>query len=167
MVDHMLHDEHVASLDIINRLEVRIGNGKWAKRLDSTVPADRHLLEQLVSMMNSEVHHHLPFEEKELFPKLDELGFEDITGMLFDEHEAIRSLAKAIILAANDALANGFNEDKWSKFFDNLAEMIGIIIFHIQKEEMGVISRLEMLLGAETCHEMAVVYRSLISKAPT
>ena len=167
MVDRMLHDEHVASLDIINRLEVRIGNGKWANHLDTTVPADRHLLEQLVSMMNSEVQHHLPFEEKELFPKLDELGFEDITGMLFDEHEAIRSLAKAVIPAANEALSNGFNEDKWSKFFDNIAELIGIIIFHVQKEEMGVISRLEMLLGAESCREMAVVYRNFIGETST
>ncbi len=163
MVDRILHNEHMATLDIINRLEVRIGNGKWARRLDIAVPADKTLLEELIAMMESEVRHHLPFEEKVIFPKLDEVGFEDITNMLFDEHEAIRSLVSSIRPIANDALSGGFQEDKWTIFYQLLADLASIIVFHIQKEEMGVISRLQMLIGAESCQEMGGAYRKLLS----
>ena len=164
MIDRMLHEEHVATLDIINKLEVRIGSGKWDRRLDPATPADKALLEELIGMMDTEVRLHLPFEEKELFPKLDEFGFEDITNMLFDEHEAIRSLISSIRPTAKDALSNGFKEDKWRIFYDLLAELASIIIFHVQKEEMGVISRLQMLLGPEGCQDMATAYTKLLAE---
>ena len=159
MIDKMLHEEHVAAMDIINKLEVRLGNGKWGRRLDCSVAADKGLMEELIAMMDGEVSLHLPFEEKELFPRLDELGFEDVTNMLFDEHEAIRSLIKTIRPLVAEALANGFKEDKWSIFYGQLADFASLVIFHIQKEEMGVISRLTMLLGTEECQKLASTYR--------
>ncbi len=158
MVDRMLHDEHVATLEIVNKLEVRLGDGKWNRRLEPSLPADKALLDELIAMMDSEVRLHLPFEEKELFPKLDEFGFEDITNMLFEEHEAIRSLVSSLRPLVGNALANGFQEDKWRIFHELLAELASLVIFHIQKEEMGVISRLQMFLGPEGCREMAEAY---------
>ncbi len=165
MIDAMLHEDHVATLDIINKLEVRIGNGKWDRRLEPSVPSDRLLLEALIAMMDSEVRHHLPFEEKELFPKLDDFGFEDVTGMLFDEHEAIRSLIASLRPLSDAALAGGFREDSWKAFHGFLADLAGLVIFHIQKEEMGIISRLRMLLGPDECQEMASTYTALLSKS--
>jgi hemerythrin-like domain-containing protein len=161
MVDKILHDEHVATLEIINKLEMRIGKGKWDRRLEPSVATDKALLEELVAMMDSEVRLHLPFEEKELFPRLDEFGFEDVTNMLFDEHEAIRSLISSLRPLATEALANGFKEDKWALFYGLLADLASIVIFHIQKEEMGVISRLPMLLGLDGCAALASRYEVL------
>ena len=164
MVDKLLHEEHVATLDIVNKLEVRIGNGKWDRRLEPSNAADRVLLEELLAMMDSEVRHHLPFEEKALFPRLDEFWFEDVTNMLFDEHEAIRSLVSSLRPLTADALAAGFKQDKWTIFFSLLADLASLIIFHIQKEEMGVISRLPMLLGPEGCEEMAAAYTAFLTR---
>ena len=165
MIDQMLHEEHVATLDILNRLEVRVGNGKWNRRLEpAAAAADKALLEELIAMMDSEVRHHLPFEEKALFPRLDEFGFEDVTNMLFDEHEAIRSLIASIRPLTADALAAGFKEDKWAIFYGHLADLASLVIFHIQKEEMGVVSRLPMLLGPDGCQELASAYTAFLKR---
>ncbi len=164
MVDKLLHEEHVATLDIVNKLEVRIGTGKWDRRLDASKATDKLLLEELLAMMDTEVHHHIPFEEKELFPRLDEFGFEDVTNMLFDEHEAIRSLVSSLRPLTADALATGFAADKWTIFYGLLADLASLVIFHIQKEEMGVISRLPMLLGQEGCQELAARYGGILNR---
>ncbi len=160
MIDTLLHEEHVATLDLINELEVRLGTGKWNSRLVPSVPADKAQLEKLLALMDSEVRHHLPIEEGELFPRLDELGFEDITAMLFAEHEEIRALINSLRLLTLEALDKDFGTESWKQFCSQLSDLAGLIIFHIQKEEMGVISRLRMLLGAEACQEMATTYRA-------
>ncbi|MEI7606919.1 MAG: hypothetical protein WCJ64_06015 [Rhodospirillaceae bacterium] len=40
-------------------------------------------------------------------------------------------------------------------FYGHLADLASLILFHIQKEEVGIISRLPMLLGPEECQELA------------
>lgn len=155
---HLLHDEHLATIALLDRLEgllARNGPGKAPDPSDGTVG---RLLADLVASLSNETGRHFDFEEGNLFPRLDEAGDGFISQLLKEEHTAIRPLAGRLAALAGDARASGFSAEDWSTFHRLGLELVERQISHIQKEEMGLLPRLEDLLSDDDDIDLAARY---------
>ena len=117
----------------------------------------------LITAVDYDLYHHFEFEERDLFPILDLAGLGDMTAMLIHEHDAIRRLADRLRSVAVRALQDAFDKTTWREFREVGMDLIPSVMFHIQKEEMGVIRRLDVLLDAATDKELIEPYAGLAS----
>ena len=93
-----LHDEHMATLAFLERLERFVSKGEPAAALDS---ATRSFLIDLAVAFESEVWHHFDFEEKHLFDYLIAAGDTELARHLTDEHVQITSPSVTLIPPGN------------------------------------------------------------------
>ena len=162
-VGRMLHQEHLDTLAAMNMLEELI-HGKFRDRpLDVSQETARQQLGKLIAAIDHDIDRHFRFEEQHLFPVLDQAGFGDMTAMLIQEHNAIRSFAERLRLIAARALEDAFDKATWREFRETGMDLVPSVMFHIQKEEMGVIRGLDVLLDAATDKELAEQYAGLAS----
>lgn len=157
-VGRMLHEEHEATLSILNELEGIILDRAPDQPMDVTVAEDRGHLERLIHVIDRDVQRHFAFEEEALFPILRQRGAGDMVDLLTEEHQAIRPLAGGIGIIVRDALEAGFDRASWNGFRDQVMELMERESFHIQKEEMGLIRALNVLVDAETDRQLAARY---------
>lgn len=157
-IGQRLHDEHEQTLVILNALETKLLSRSADNPLDTAVAEVRRLLQQLVDVLRQDVHRHFRFEEEELFPLLREKGAGDIAEMLIHEHEVIRPIADRLIAGATEALANGFDRQRWGEFRLGVIDLMEREAFHIQKEEMGLVRSLAYFLEPESDSALALRY---------
>jgi hemerythrin-like domain-containing protein len=150
-----LHDEHRQTLDVMNGLEDKILGAAATRPLDPSDNDDRRQLENLIAVVDRDTGPHFRFEEEVLFPIFDAAGADDMTRMLIQEHEVIRTLGSQLRYLAEAALANGFDEAAWSDFRNTAMDLAASVTFHIQKEEMGLIGRLGYFVDPATDHRLA------------
>lgn len=153
----LLHEDHLRTLAVINDLETRV-TGPRSRPINTTDAQDRVRLQEFVGMIEAAILRHYRFEEEVLFPQLAGAGFQPITDMLAYEHDTVRSLAGALRDVAATALAEGFTPATWSEFGDGVADLMHSVSFHIQKEEMGVIRQLDMVLGTDADRQLGARY---------
>lgn len=143
-----LHEEHLATIQLWGRLEQSIA---------ARVPEDEldRLLRNCSAALAEEVTRHFEFEEKELFTRLAQAGDGDIAELLTEEHETIRSGARALrellALPQGDAAAR----QRLRALALELAERL---VAHVQKEEMALLPALEDLIDEETDRELVLAY---------
>lgn len=157
-VARMLHDEHMAEVARLENLEgalQRQGRAYPSLDRDGTL---RRLLAELVASVESQSAHHFAFEEEHLFPRLAAQGEADIGRFLAGEHEAIRHIGAAVAAIARSAERDGFSEESWGEFRRLGLELIERTIFHIQKEEMGLLPMVEQLLDGDEDSQLALTY---------
>jgi hemerythrin-like domain-containing protein len=150
----MLNDEHEASLALLGRIEhafapLRPGA---APPLD---PAMRGMLADLGAHLASDVGHHFDFEESSIFPLLEQAGEGDITGLLREEHQSIRTVAAELEPLAAAALEQRLDAQGWSRLARLVLEIVERQVDHIQKETVGLLPMLEDLLDDERDRELA------------
>jgi iron-sulfur cluster repair protein YtfE (RIC family) len=150
-----LHDEHRQTLEVMNGLEDKILGASATRPFDPSDNDDRRRLEDLIAVVDRDTGSHFRFEEEVLFPIFDEAGAGDMTRMLIQEHEVIRTLGSQLRMLAEAALANGFDEATWSDFRTAAMDLAASVTFHIQKEEMGLIGRLSFFVDPGTDHRLA------------
>ncbi len=150
-----LHDEHRQTLEVMNALENKILGNTASRPLDPSDNDDRRQLQDLIAVVDRDTGSHFRFEEEVLFPIFDEAGAGDMTQMLIQEHEAIRTLGSQLRLLAEGALENGFDESTWSDFRNAAMDLTASVMFHIQKEEMGLVGRLSFFIDPETDAELS------------
>ncbi|OIR02374.1 hemerythrin HHE cation binding domain protein [mine drainage metagenome] len=158
----LLHEEHLHTLAALQRLEAflsRQGNRKAPDVGDAGV---RDILSHLLTDVAAEVDRHFGFEEGHLFPVLNQRGEMGIAMILTEEHRTILPLAKDLAALAASALeAGGFSPEAWRDFHDRGGELCEREMFHIQKEEMGLLAAISMFVDAADDAELAVAYRAL------
>lgn len=148
-----LHEEHLASLGLLARLEAAIarpaapaaGDRAWAE-----------LARAVCAAFEDEVERHFAFEEAELFPRLAEAGEPGIGLLLSEEHETIRACGGALATLLRGALADA--APGWSTLRTTGLEYVERMQGHIQKEEMGLLPMIEDLVDAETDASLALAY---------
>lgn len=153
----LLHREHLHTLEVINDMEMR-AVGSRTRPIDTSDADERFRLQAFIAMVDDDLFRHYRFEEDVLFPRLAEGGLAPITEILTAEHDAVRAIAERLRASAVAALAGGFTADAWRAFRDDVMDLVHSVSFHIQKEEMGVIRQLEMVLGSEGERELAARY---------
>jgi hemerythrin-like domain-containing protein len=149
-ISQTLHDEHCATVALMERLEQLIARHRRGSPPDTGDRAVAQLFSDLSAGLESEIDRHFAFEEDHLFSYLRANGDEAIGAHLTDEHHAIRPLAKRLVALAREASANGFDEAKWNDFRALGAELCERLLAHVQKEEMALLPLLEESMDADT-----------------
>lgn len=150
-----LHDEHMATLALLARLESLLGQHPPAEPPEAAAPAVAALLDDFAAAVGREVATHFAFEERALFPLLDE---PEMTGQLIAEHAALLAAARRLALAAGEARAHGFEAASWRTFHATAGGLCSALTAHIEKEEMGLLAALDATLDAETDASLAIDY---------
>jgi hemerythrin-like domain-containing protein len=155
----LLHEDHMQTVEILQAIEDLAGRHRTAPRVEGAVRAE---LERLASTMRAEVEKHFGFEENHLFPEFTRRGEIGIVTMLTHEHRAILPLALEAADQAEAALEGGFDEAGWKAFRATATELVEREIFHIQKEEMGLLAAIAALLDPATDGELAETYKTVV-----
>jgi hemerythrin-like domain-containing protein len=121
-------------------------------------PEMTQLAAALARLLEQDIGRHFDFEERELFPRMDDAGEGDIASLLKEEHEAIRAVALEILPLVRQAAQGGLDIDGWRRLRPAAMEMIERQVAHIQKETMALLPLLEDLLDDETDRELAFDY---------
>jgi len=145
----ILHDEHCATIALMQRLEQLVGRNRKDDPPDANDPVVAKLLTDLSMGMTNDLDRHFDFEERELFSYLTETGDEGIAAHLTEEHVAIRPLALAIAKLVREARSQGFKDARWSEFRRLAQEFCERIGAHIDKEEYALLPALQENMSAE------------------
>lgn len=158
----LLHAEHLHTIETLQRLEEFLGVQTARKSPDLTRPEVKAVLTALTGELAPEVHYHFGFEEENLFPLLANAGQWGMVNLLTSEHRAILPLATGLAESAAGALAAGrFSDEDWADFHDRAMELCEAEVFHIQKEEMGLLAAIASFVDAATDERLAEAYRKL------
>jgi hemerythrin-like domain-containing protein len=146
-ISQTLHDEHRATVALMERLEQLIARHRAPPPKDRSVA---QLLDDLARELGADVERHFAFEESQLFTYLDAIGDAAIGAHLTDEHVAIRPLGTELAALARNARDNGFDAPGWDEFRRIGGELCERLLAHVQKEEMALLPLLEESMDAET-----------------
>ena len=155
----LLHEDHMTTIETLQNLEEYLGRHRKAPQVDDAVKA---MLTRLAATLREEVEKHFGFEENHLFPVFTAQGETGIVMMLTHEHRSILPLATQTADLASEAAASGFTEQSWRDFADTRAELIEREIFHIQKEEMGLLAAISALVAPDVDAKLAVTYKEVV-----
>ncbi|MBC7905401.1 MAG: hemerythrin domain-containing protein [Rhodospirillaceae bacterium] len=155
----LLHEDHMATIETLQGLEEFLGRNKATPKLDDTAKA---FLGHLAKTLREEVEKHFGFEENHLFPVFIERGETGIVMMLTHEHRVILPLAVQVAELATAAAESGFDAQNWLDFRDAGSELVEREIFHVQKEEMGLLSAISALVAPDVDARLAETYREVV-----
>ena len=160
-VARSLHDEHMATLALLARLETLLGRHRPALPPDTADPPVATLLRDLARAIALEIGPHFAFEESHLFPLLAEAGENEMVTLLTDEHATLLPCAQRLADLARQGQARGFAAAPWMEFHAAGAMLAGALAAHVDKEEMGLLPALDALLDAEADGRFAMEYAAL------
>jgi len=148
-----LHGQHQSTMQTLGEIELLI---RASEPVDPRAPKIQPRLESVARVLEEDVTGHFSFEEREVFPLLRDAGAGFMVDMLVGEHEVIRPLAEKLRGLALGAIDSGsFSAEDWATFCTTARELVDREVFHIQKEEMGLLSALAQVLSPETDNELA------------
>lgn len=131
-IARVLHEDHVAVLALLRRLETVCLTAPPPGRDDATF---RALSSELVAAIETEVRRHFDFEERDLFPALQDSGYGDLADLLTAEHGEIWPVATAVVERLRAARDDGWTVEAWSGFRPLAFELTERLQSHIEKEE--------------------------------
>lgn len=160
----LLHNDHVNTIAALQRLEAYLLQ-QTAKKVPAKDDATaQKILKEIIKIAEDEVGRHFGFEEGHLFPELAAAGEVGMTQFLMSEHASILPVATELAAMAKKALESGFSESEWKHFHELGMEMVEREIFHIQKEEMGLLAAIGALLDQEADSRLAMIFGTFTGK---
>lgn len=161
-IGRLLHDDHERCLEAVQNLEALLGRQGPAKPADPNDPKVRSVLVAAKGVLAQETATHFAFEEDHLFPLLAETGEQAMILTLKSEHDAIAPLADDVVRLIADALkAGSFTRERWTDVHALGLELAERQIFHVQKEEMGLLAGIGMMLEPDVDSGLAEIYRAM------
>lgn len=155
-----LYEEHVATLQLLARVE-RVVTGRAGVYPpvagDPEWPA---FARAVLSAIEVEVARHFEFEERDLFPRLEEAGDGDLAALLNEEHVTIRAVAQSIAGLLRGSLAGELPPQQWQTLKTLALEFCERLGSHAQKEDGALLPVLENLLDEDTDRELFGAYAS-------
>jgi hemerythrin-like domain-containing protein len=145
-----LHDEHSATVALMERLERFIVGNRRGEPPNTSDSAVAKLLMDLSTSIEGEVMRHFAFEEDRLFTYLGAIGDDAISAHLTDEHKAMRPVGLRLAKLSRQAAATGFNDARWDEFRHVGQELCEQLLAHVQKEEMALLPLIEESMDAAT-----------------
>jgi hemerythrin-like domain-containing protein len=149
-VSQALHEEHRATIALMERLEQLIARFRRSGPPNATEAGIARLLSDLSTGVEAEVARHFDFEEQQLFPYLEAAGDAAIGAHLSEEHTVLRPLGARLATLARQAANGGFDQSTWSEFCRLGFELCERMLAHVQKEEMALLPLLEESMDADT-----------------
>lgn len=161
----LIHNDHLKTLESLQSLEALLRRQSDRRPPDLASGPGRAALEAVVAALATDIQCHFTFEETYLFPLLQSVGEYGITSILREEHDAIRPLAQTISDTAVAALESGsFADAVWRDFHAQGMELCEREIFHIQKEEMGLLGALGTFVDAEMDAQLSSLYQTQVTQ---
>lgn len=149
-ISQALHEEHRATVALMERLEQMLARWRRGGPPDRADPGVARLLSDLSNAVEAEVERHFVFEEEHIFTYLKAIGDADIGEHLTNEHVSIRPVGAAVATMARSAALNGFTPVEWETFMRLGQELSDRMLAHVQKEEMALLPVIEENMDAET-----------------
>jgi len=157
-VTRTLHDEHLATIGLVGRIEQGLMRHRPDDPPDAADPEVAKLLGDLASALETEIKSHFAFEELSLFPRLEETGNSGIGELLTEEHQVLLPIGEELVARSRAAKQDGFSEESWGEFRRLAAEFAERIAGHIQKEEMGLLPILDDIIDEDQDGELSTAY---------
>ena len=149
-----LYEEHVATLQLLAHVE-RVYTGRaGAYPPAAGDPAWPAFARALLTAIEVEVARHFEFEERDLFPLLEEAGDGDLAALLNEEHVTIRAVAQPLAGLLRQALASGLQAQQWQAMKTLALEFSERLGSHAQKEDGALLPLLDNLLDEDTDREL-------------
>ena len=153
-----LYEEHAATLQLCARVE-RV----FAARAGTYPPAAHDpdwiaFARALLAAIDTEIARHFEFEERELFPRVDEAGDGDLVALLLEEHASIRAVAHDLAELLRLALGGAPGAAQWQAMKTLALEFSERLAAHAQKEDGALLPVLEDLLDRDTDRELFSAY---------
>ena len=153
-----LYEEHAATLQLLGRVE-RVFTGRAGAY---PPPADdaawASFARTLLGAIEVEVARHFEFEERDLFPRLQQAGDGALVALLNEEHTTIRDAARPLADLLRQSLAAGLREAQWQTMKTLALEFSERLASHAQKEDGALLPLLELLLDEDTDRELFGAY---------
>jgi hemerythrin-like domain-containing protein len=149
-ISQTLHDEHGATVALMERLEQLLARGRRAGPPDKADSNVARLLSDLPTSLETEVDRHFTFEENHLFNYLEAVGDTGICEHLTSEHQVMRPLGTRVAALARAAAIGGFTPESWEEFTRLGQELGDLMLAHVQKEEMALLPVIEENMDSET-----------------
>jgi len=144
-----LHEEHVAAIAMMNRLNGLLMS-HWQAPPAANDASVARMLSDLTADLEAELWRHFDFEEEHLFPYLADAGNAAIGAHLTSEHAEIRPVGAQVIKLARAANPSGFDAANWQDFRKLAQDLVERLVPHAQKEEMALLPMLEDAMDEET-----------------
>ncbi|PWC40188.1 hemerythrin domain-containing protein [Azospirillum sp. TSO22-1] len=161
-IGRLLHEDHERCLNAVQNLEALLARQGPSKPADPSDPAVRSVLVAAKGVLAQETATHFAFEEDHLFPLLAEVGEQAMILTLKSEHDAIAPLADDIVSLFADGLKAGFfTREQWNDVYTLGMELAERQIFHVQKEELGLLAGIGMMIEPDVDSRLAETYRSM------
>ena len=157
-VAHVLHDDHVRTMGVLDRVQGILARYKVTEVPDLNQFEVRMALDGLVVAVEGEIGGHFAFEEETLFPRLTGAGDIQLANALGEEHTVILPLARRVSALARAARTDGFTPETWREFHRCGHELIERLMCHIEKEEMGLLPLFDGLLSEEEDGDLSTQY---------
>ena len=154
-IGQTLHDEHRATIALMERVETAIRRRQPMSLADPEAP---RLLCDLVAAIDNDTLRHFDFEESHLFTLFQSVGDQLIGNHLTEEHAFMRPLGEKLAALARLAQQNGFDAARWSEFQRVGAGFIQRMLIHVQKEEAALLPLIEDAMDNETEMRLCGVY---------
>lgn len=153
-----LHEEHEAVFELLRRLQRALVNSNADAAPDFSDPAWSALLRDVRSGLEFEVARHFDFEERSLFPILDEAGDGDLVEMLNADHKVIRDVAAPLLELLGKGQARKLDTSGWHSLKRLGLELCDRLTEHALKEEQALLPALESLLSEDEDRELFAAY---------
>ncbi|PCJ43293.1 MAG: cation-binding protein [Alphaproteobacteria bacterium] len=160
-ITRTLHDEHLATIAVLERLEGVFQKHGPKKTPGHDNPEITSLLGDIINLVECDVKNHFAFEEEKLFPLLDAMGDSPISMILTGEHGVILPLGNLLSELAKAARSDGFVAASWVQFRLSGVELIERMISHIQKEEMALLPMLEDIVEEDEDAALMMTYSEM------
>lgn len=158
-IARLLHDEHLSTVAALERFEallhaqLRASPGALADD-----PGAAATLGEIEALIASDVRAHFAFEEDSLFPLLADFGDAEIGELLAEEHRSILDVAGPLAELCRAAREGAADDAKADALRRLGAEFVELMIGHIQKEEMGLLMALDVMLDEARDSELVMAY---------
>ena len=156
-----LYEEHAATLQLLARVE-RVFSGRAGAY---PPPADdaawSPFARTLLGAIEGELARHFEFEERDLFPRLEDAGDGDLVALLNEEHTTIRAVAQALAELLRQSLDAGLRPEQWQTMKTRALEFNERLGSHAEKEDGALLPLLENLLDEDTDRELFGAYAAL------
>ncbi len=153
-----LYEEHAATLQLLARVERVVTGRAGAYPPPAGDPAWPSFARTLLAAIEGEVARHFEFEERDLFPRLDEAGDGDLVGLLNEEHSSIREVAQPLANLLRQTLGGALTVQQWQTLKTLALEFSERLGSHAQKEDGALLPLLENLLDEDTDRELFGAY---------
>lgn len=153
-----LCEEHAATLQLLARAEGVVSGRAGAYPPASGDSAWPAFARTLLTAIEVEVARHFEFEERDLFPRLEEAGDGDLVGLLNEEHDTIRAVAQPLAALLRQSLGEGLQPQQWQSLKTLALEFSERLGSHAQKEDGALLPVLDNLLDEDTDRELFGAY---------